>query len=78
MESRLDELEQKITQISEFFNEINTLQIKRNEISNQTIAQFQIIVNDIMNNFLVVKESIEAFEKRLDNLDDKLIKLTEK
>ena len=37
MESRLDELEQKITQISEFFNEINTLQIKRNEISNQTI-----------------------------------------
>ena len=78
MESRLNELEQKIIQISDFFNEINTLQIKRNEISNQTIAQFQIIVNDIMNNFLVVKERIEAFEKRLDNLDDRLIKLNEK
>jgi tetrahydromethanopterin S-methyltransferase subunit G len=78
MESRLNELEQKINQISEFFNEINILQIKRNEISNQTTVQFQIIVDDIMNNFLVVKERIEAIEKRLDNLDDKLIKLNEK
>ncbi len=78
MENRLIELENRLTQLFDFFNQMNELQNNRNRISTETVVQFEIIVTDIMKNFAIVKENIEEFENRFKVIESTLQKLSEK
>lgn len=78
MENRLIEVENKLTELYDFFNQMNELQNNRNKISTEAVVQFQIIVKDLMKNFLIVKENIEEFENRFKVIESKLQQLSEK
>lgn len=78
MENRLVEVENKLTELYDFFNQMNELQNNRNKISTEAVVQFQIIVKDLMKNFLIVKENIEEFENRFKVIESKLQQLSEK